>query len=75
MSPGTIVAEAQIEVPSTSPSARPLNVGSENRASPASSPDPSHEEHQYLNLIRKILEGGEHRPDRYACPGRKDVQC
>ncbi|EEP77791.1 thymidylate synthase [Uncinocarpus reesii 1704] len=35
---------------------------------PAASPnpphDPSHEEHQYLNLIRSILTTGEHRPDR-----------
>ncbi|PGH11861.1 thymidylate synthase [Helicocarpus griseus UAMH5409] len=35
-------------------------------ASPSPSPphDPSHEEHQYLNLIRLILATGEHRPDR-----------
>ncbi|KAI2883182.1 hypothetical protein CBS76997_9271 [Aspergillus niger] len=26
--------------------------------------DPTHEEHQYLNLIRRILSEGEHRPDR-----------
>ena len=26
--------------------------------------NPSHEEHQYLNLIRQILATGEHRPDR-----------
>lgn len=26
---------------------------------------PIHEEYQYLNLIRNILEHGEHRPDRY----------
>jgi len=25
----------------------------------------AHEEHQYLNLIRRILAEGEHRPDRY----------
>lgn len=25
-----------------------------------------HEEHQYLDLIRNILEDGEHRPDRYS---------
>jgi thymidylate synthase len=25
----------------------------------------SHEEYQYLDLIRDILEEGEHRPDRY----------
>ena len=26
---------------------------------------PSHEEYQYLDLIRDILDFGEHRPDRY----------
>ena len=26
----------------------------------------AHEEHQYLDLIRNILENGEHRPDRYS---------
>jgi thymidylate synthase len=25
-----------------------------------------HEEHQYLDLIRDILDNGEHRPDRYS---------
>ena len=25
-----------------------------------------HEEYQYLDLIRNILENGEHRPDRYS---------
>jgi thymidylate synthase len=28
----------------------------------------SHEEYQYLDLIRDILEEGEHRPDRYNIP-------
>jgi thymidylate synthase len=28
--------------------------------------DSRHEEHQYLDLIREILDNGEHRPDRYA---------
>lgn len=31
---------------------------------PAQPSDPSHEEHQYLNLICEILANGEHRPDR-----------
>lgn len=26
---------------------------------------PRHEEYQYLDLVREILEDGEHRPDRY----------
>ncbi|KAI9799371.1 MAG: Thymidylate synthase [Piccolia ochrophora] len=35
-------------------------------STPAEHPaeDPTHEEHQYLNLIRNILSNGEHRPDR-----------
>ncbi|KAK5957353.1 Thymidylate synthase [Knufia fluminis] len=32
--------------------------------SPPETSDPSHEEHQYLNLIRSILTQGEYRPDR-----------
>ncbi|EAS29900.3 thymidylate synthase [Coccidioides immitis RS] len=32
--------------------------------SPNPAHDPTHEEHQYLNLIRTILATGEHRPDR-----------
>jgi len=31
---------------------------------PLKTSDPSHEEHQYLNLIRDILARGEYRPDR-----------
>lgn len=27
-----------------------------------------HEEHQYLDLVREILDDGEHRPDRYETP-------
>lgn len=30
--------------------------------------DPNHEEYQYLNLIRKIIDEGEQRPDRYFLP-------
>lgn len=33
-------------------------------ANGTSKADPSHEEYQYLNLIRDILDHGEHRPDR-----------
>ncbi|GAB7351173.1 hypothetical protein MBLNU459_g1623t1 [Dothideomycetes sp. NU459] len=37
----------------------------DNRAEqPAPRPDPDHQEHQYLDLIREILDHGEHRPDR-----------
>ena len=37
---------------------------SEKNSEPAI--DPGHEEYQYLNLIRDILDHGEHRPDRQA---------
>ncbi|KAI9839190.1 MAG: hypothetical protein M1819_003183 [Sarea resinae] len=33
-------------------------------SSTAAAPSPDHEEHQYLNLIRDILDHGEYRPDR-----------
>jgi thymidylate synthase len=33
-------------------------------AAPLPSSLDKHEEHQYLDLIREILETGEHRPDR-----------
>jgi len=35
---------------------------------PSSKPTDAHEEHQYLDLIREILDTGEHRPDRYNPP-------
>ena len=38
----------------------------------ADNPEPAqqrHEEHQYLDLVREILETGEHRPDRQVLPG------
>ena len=31
-----------------------------------SSPSRNHEEYQYLDLVREILDQGERRPDRYA---------
>ena len=43
------------------------NMVEDNSALKKQTPvNPSHEEHQYLNLIRNILDNGEHRPDRYA---------
>ena len=53
MSPTAVGPEAQTHVHNN-------GVGS----SPAPKSSPGHEEHQYLNLIRDILEKGEHRPDR-----------
>ncbi|KAL4812648.1 thymidylate synthase/dCMP hydroxymethylase domain-containing protein [Aspergillus spinulosporus] len=46
-----------------------LDTPKENDTTGTASPqppahNPSHEEHQYLNLIRQILAEGEHRPDR-----------
>lgn len=42
-----------------------IQQGNGAAATPPQIPqNPSHEEHQYLNLIRQILTEGEHRPDR-----------
>ncbi|KAJ9635944.1 Thymidylate synthase [Coniosporium tulheliwenetii] len=57
MSPGAI------EIGPASSPATTLEVNQKQSLQPASAP-PSHEEHQYLNLIRSILQHGEHRPDR-----------
>ncbi|KAK2760188.1 Thymidylate synthase [Arachnomyces sp. PD_36] len=58
--------------PAASLSAADLSANTTEPSSDQSTPkpcpsiphDPSHEEHQYLNLIRSILSTGEHRPDR-----------
>lgn len=57
MTPGTI---------EIGPASGPDVTLVENKSSPRSkSPAASsHEEHQYLDLIRDILAHGEHRPDR-----------
>lgn len=34
-----------------------------------------HEEYQYLDLVREILEDGEHRPDRYEYLDLLSVLC
>lgn len=36
----------------------------EPQQQPSEDKNPAHEEYQYLDLIRDILENGEHRPDR-----------
>jgi hypothetical protein len=53
-----------IPTSSTAPPAVPVNVNRESIPDPERE-DASHEEHQYLDLIREILKTGEHRPDRY----------
>lgn len=47
-------------------STEPQPAATETNPAPSSPPphDPSHEEHQYLNLVREILAKGEYRPDR-----------
>lgn len=40
-----------------------------------SAPNGSHEEHQYLDLIRRILAEGEHRPDRYILSVQNKRRC
>ena len=42
-----------------------LEVKHNGNASPNPDPNKRHEEHQYLDLIRDIMDNGEHRPDRY----------
>lgn len=42
-----------------------LKVTETSKPSEIAKPRSSHEEHQYLDLIRDILDNGEHRPDRY----------
>jgi thymidylate synthase len=46
----------------TSESAK--EAAKQSTSSPAKAMLPAHEEHQYLSLIRDILQNGEHRPDR-----------
>ncbi|OJJ33175.1 hypothetical protein ASPWEDRAFT_611312 [Aspergillus wentii DTO 134E9] len=48
----------------TVPAATLEDANKVSTAPPSPPHDPSHEEHQYLNLIRTILAEGEHRPDR-----------
>lgn len=64
MSPSAVAEET--DVASDVPPTKAHN----DRGSPAAPPSPPsstgvHEEYQYLNLIRDILDHGEHRPDRY----------
>jgi len=41
------------------------NIAESTPSNPKSRAQPEHEEYQYLDLIRTILDEGEHRPDRY----------
>lgn len=41
-----------------------LETETSTDSSTSTKASPDHEEHQYLDLIRDILENGEHRPDR-----------
>jgi thymidylate synthase len=40
----------------------------QNGATKPTATNHSHEEYQYLNLIRDIMDHGEFRPDRYTSP-------
>lgn len=60
MAPGKIDAESS----SGAATAAVPSIKSTSAQSIPDQHDPSHEEHQYLNLIRDILANGEHRPDR-----------
>lgn len=59
--------------PSNTPETKTHNTSETNGTTIQSPSNPTHEEHQYLSLIRDILSNGEHRPDRtgtgtYALP-------
>ena len=43
----------------------PISLKQNSEAAAPETPAPRHEEYQNLDLIREILENGEHRPDRY----------
>lgn len=50
--------------PSEAPTIAAEAPNSQSTPNQSTPHDPTHEEHQYLNLIRSILTTGEHRPDR-----------
>ncbi|KAK5111703.1 thymidylate synthase [Meristemomyces frigidus] len=50
--------------PASGPEVKLIPETTPDKAHHKSSPCSSHEEYQYLNLIKEILENGEHRPDR-----------
>lgn len=54
----TPVTPAAVET--TAEMSAPENPSKQNGGAPAK----RHEEYQYLDLVREILETGEHRPDR-----------
>jgi thymidylate synthase len=53
MAPSLLDPEPAAQVTSKTPHVAPISSSVDR-----------HEEHQYLDLIREILEKGEHRPDR-----------
>lgn len=45
--------------------AEPIAKANGQLAAAVAAPVKRHEEYQYLDLVREIMEDGEHRPDRY----------
>jgi thymidylate synthase len=67
MAPSALIPESTPSAPSRPPQALTSLksfLGTWSPSNESLNPLDSHEEHQYLNLIRTILEHGEHRPDR-----------
>ncbi|KAF2264094.1 thymidylate synthase-like protein [Lojkania enalia] len=64
MSPSALEPLEPVITPSQ-PSKSEKTSSTESKPTSITTPSiPSHEEYQYLNLIREILDNGEHRPDR-----------
>ena len=63
MSPATVLPVSPESVFKQPPTESRID-SSYPTAPPPPPSNPTHEEHQYLNLIRTILKNGEYRPDR-----------
>lgn len=61
---GDVQSESKLEAGVALSNLSPSQPQSQAQPQPSDVHDPTHEEHQYLNLIRDILSRGEYRPDR-----------
>lgn len=64
MAPSAVAVEDSQSTSVTAAEPARIREDETHIAKAAARPAQSHEEYQYLNLIRDILNNGEHRPDR-----------